>query len=112
MVQTSLFVTDDRTYYYIQRQHTKVPQSPIVVVELILLTFYLAMLGFFVCIFALRAVFPWMIRLGDYATHDAGILGRVAAIIGVLGIWMACVAWVIALPLIPVIGGVIARRSS
>jgi hypothetical protein len=53
-----------------------------------------------------------MIRLGDYATHDAGILGRVVAIIGVLAIWMACVAWVIALPLIPVIGGLIARRSS
>lgn len=80
--------------------------------ELILLTLYLAMFGFVICLTTLRASFPLMVRLGDYATHDAGSLGRVLGILGILGIWCGCILWVLAFPLIPVIGGVIARNIS
>jgi hypothetical protein len=82
------------------------------VVKLILLSLYLAIMGFFICLIALRAALPLMVRLGNYVTHDAGRIGKVFAIMGVLGIWGCCVVWVFALPLIPGIGGVLARQNA
>ena len=70
------------------------------------------MVGFFICLVTLRAAFPLIVRLGDYATHDTGRTGRIFAIMGVLGIWSCCVLWIFALPLIPGIGGVLARRNT
>ena len=112
MVYADITKLTFRTYQYIRLQQDKVPYSALVIVDLVFLTLYLAMLGFFICIFTLRLVFPWMIRLGDYATHDAQKLGRALAVAGIVCIWFCCVLWVIAFPLVAVIGGLIARQTS
>jgi hypothetical protein len=112
MVHLHIIPAYDRTYYYILRQSQKPSWTLLTVTELTLLTLYLATFGFFVCLTALRIMFPLMIRLGDYATHDAGRLGRIFAILGVTGIWSFCVLWIFAFPLIPGIGGLIARNAS
>jgi hypothetical protein len=44
--------------------------SVLTIVELALLTFYLAMLSFFLFVFALRAVFPVLLFLGKYTTDE------------------------------------------
>ena len=100
------------TYHYINRQSQNPPSSTFIILELVFLTIYLAMFGFFLCTFMLRLVFPWMIRLGDYATHEAGRAGKVLTIGGVVMIWSVCVVWIFAFPLIPAVGGLIARKSS
>jgi hypothetical protein len=101
------------TYHYIfVCQSQNPPSSTLVILELVFLTIYLAMFGFFLCTFILRSVFPWMIRLGDYATHEAGRAGKVLAIMRVVMIWSACVVWIFAFPLIPAVGGIIARQAS
>jgi hypothetical protein len=97
---------------YIANQSTNPPFSALTLAGLIFLTLYLAMLGFFICLLALKWVFPWMIRLGDYATHDAGRVGRILAIVEIVLIWSCCVLWIFAFPLIPGIGGIIARQGS
>jgi hypothetical protein len=100
------------SYYYISHQRSCPPFSGVLVAELVLLTLYLAMLGFFTFVFAMQAVFPVMVRLGDYATHKAGRIRKVLAILGIVGIWGGCLVWVVGVPLIPGIGGVIMRNAA
>src|SRR5271167_1411583 len=100
------------TYHYINRQSQNPPSSTLIILELVFLTIYLAMFGFFLCTFMLRLVFPWMIRLGDYATHEAGRAGKVLAIAGIVMIWSVCAVWIFAFPLIPAVAGIIARNAS
>jgi hypothetical protein len=100
------------SYYYISHQRFCPPFSGVLIAELVLLTLYLAMLGFFAFVFALQAMFPVMVWLGDYATHKAGQMGRVLAILGIVGIWGGCLVWVVGVPLIPGIGGVIVRNAA
>jgi hypothetical protein len=101
------------TYHYIYVcQSQNPPSSTLIILELVFLTIYLAMFGFFLCTFMLRLVSPWMIRLGDYATHEAGRAGKVLAIGGVVMIWSVCVIWIFAFPLIPAVGGIIAQKAS
>src|SRR5579859_3278504 len=99
-----------RTCLYISSQFKNPPQTPITVIQLVLLTLYLAMLGFFICFCVLRAVFPWILRLGEYATHEANKKARMCAISGVLAFWFICVLCVVGLPLIPALGGIAARN--
>jgi hypothetical protein len=110
--KTPVILTYDRIYFYIRTQKMKSPQSGLMVVNLLLLVLYLMSMGFFMSLFALQWSLPSMVRLGDYATHDADTKGRVLAIAGVVLIWSFCIAWVFILPLIPVVGGVIARKAS
>jgi len=100
------------TYHYIDGQSKNSSSSALIILELILLTIYLAIFGFYLCMFMLRLMFPWMIRLGDYATHEAGGVGKVLAIVGVVMIWSSCVVWIFVFPLIPAVGGIIARKAS
>jgi len=88
------------------------PVQGILAFELAFLILYLATLGFFVCMFAFRLTFPFMIRLSNYATNHYKSIRRVFAIIAVLGLWFICVLWIFILPLVPVIGGVIAGKAS
>jgi len=98
-------------YFYITSQLQR-PQSAMTVMNLVILVLYLSILGFFISLFIMRLAVPSMVRLGDYATHDADRMGRVVAIAGVVGLWIGCVSWVFVLPLIPVVGGIVARRAS
>ena len=100
------------SYYYVLGQSAKVPFNAQCIAQLVFLILYLIVLGFFVCTFSLRVAFPFMRRLGDYATHDAGKFGRVLAILGVFGTWFMCVLWIVGLPLIPCVGGIIVRNRS
>ena len=101
-----------RLYQYIGTQLRQYPVQGIVAFELALLILYLATLGFFVCMFAFRLTFPLMILLSNYATSHSKSIRRVFAIMAVLGLWFICVLWIFMLPLVPVIGGVIARKAS
>ena len=103
---------DNRSYYYINQQARGVPSNIIIEVELTILTLYLATLGVFVAMFALRLVTPLMLRLADYATHKAAEVCRILTILLILLIWCLCVFWVVALPLIPGVGGIIARKHA
>jgi hypothetical protein len=109
-IQSSLLTV--RSYQYIETQMRHDPLTGFLVVELLLLIFYLGMLGFFICLFGLKSAFPWMVRLNNYAKNKARNGKKVFAILGVVGIWFCCALWVVLLPLIPVIGGVIARKAS
>jgi len=97
--------------HYINGQSKNIPSSPLVILELVFLILYMAILGFFLCMVLLRFLYPWMVRLGDYAMHKAGRLGKVLAILGVLAILSICVVWIFAFPLIPAVGGIIAGKS-
>ena len=100
------------TRNYIDGQAKHAPSSPLVTLELVFVILYMAVLGFFLSMVLLNLLHPWMVRLGDYATHKAGWLGKVFAIAGILAIVGVCIVWVIAFPLIPAVGGIIARKSS
>jgi hypothetical protein len=81
------------------------------IVELFLLTFYLAMLSFFIFVFTLRAVFPVLLFLGKYTT-DRASWKRICAISGIVGIWGVCLVFVLGVPLIPgVVGAILESKN-
>ena len=100
------------SYFYISKQASNPPFAGPLIAELVLLTLYVAMLGFFTFVFMLRAVFPVLVNLGAYAAHGARGVTKVFAVLGILGIWGACLLWVVGVPLIPGVAGVIVRNAA
>jgi len=80
------------------------------ILELVGLILYLCMIGFFIGFFALRFMFPWILDLGDYTRSDASWWKKAFALIAVLCIWLGCMSFVVVLPLIPAVLGILARK--
>ena len=98
--------------HYIEGQSKHTPSSALVILEFICVILYMAIWGLFLCLVLLRFTYPWIERLGNYARHGSGSwMEKVLATLGVLAIFGVCVVLLFAFPLIPVVGGVIARKS-